>query len=247
MTDELWRSLSLSSHAKSLSGYVADLRSSMPAEFFENKEVQSKLEVLEAEIAVLRSVFIGRPLISLPQPPNALHTTHPDPAIQQLAQRAQETLWDELPLRAILDAHKHRMEDLAKADKEGQHSAEIYVAYCKFLQLYPDPKDQEYRQLKKRFLQLERFLSAGPATNGNVNGTASANVPAVTASLSVPGPPSVLVAPTVPVPPSVPMCPSAPVSPSIPVAPPPKEKKTAHSGVKAGFFKTHLGAAKQLH
>ncbi|KAJ6530828.1 hypothetical protein DFH09DRAFT_1326725 [Mycena vulgaris] len=244
MADELWRSLGLSSHAKSLSDYVTDLRSSMPAEFFENKAVQSKLEVLEAEIAALRSAVI---------PPNALHTTHPDPAIQQLAKHAQETLWDELPLCAILDAHKHRMEGLAKADTEGQHSAEIYGAYCKFLQLYPDPKDQEYRQLKKRFLQLERFLSntpppppPGPATNGNINGTASANVPAVPAPLSVPGPPSA-VAPTVPVPPSVPVCPSAPVAPSIPVVLPPKEKKTGHSGGKAGFFKTHLGAAKQLH
>jgi hypothetical protein len=55
--------------------------------------------------------------------------------IKQLAQRAHETLWDELPLHAILKAHKSRVKELADADEDGQQSAEIYVAYYKFLQL----------------------------------------------------------------------------------------------------------------
>lgn len=57
------------------------------------------------------------------------------PAIKQLAQRAHETLWDNLPLHAILSAHKGRAKELADADEDGQHSAEVYVAYYKFLQL----------------------------------------------------------------------------------------------------------------
>jgi hypothetical protein len=57
-------------------------------------------------------------------------------------QHAHETLWDELPLHAILKAHKSRAKELTDADEDGQHSAEIYVAYYKYLQLRnPGPKD----------------------------------------------------------------------------------------------------------
>ncbi|KAF7342464.1 hypothetical protein MVEN_01835900 [Mycena venus] len=158
MADHHWLPLDLSSRAKGLSEAVADLRSSLPAELLATNSVtKSRLELLESEIYALRNAVI---------PPNSFHTSHAMaiPAIKQLAQRAHETLWDELPLNAILSAHKGRAKELADADEDGQHSAEIYVAYYKLLQLrmgnLDPPKDApgpdpEYRE----FLHLERFLT----------------------------------------------------------------------------------------
>ncbi|KAJ7906600.1 hypothetical protein B0H13DRAFT_1880478 [Mycena leptocephala] len=172
MTDHAWLPLGLSSRAKALSGLVADLRRSLPAELLgTNAVTRSKLELLESEIFALRTALI---------PPNSFHASHVDAipgfayasslAIKQLVQHAHETLWDELPLHAILKAHKSRAKELTDADEDGQHSAEIYVAYYKYLQLRnPGSKDNlgpEYRE----FLHLERSLCAGSGTKMSPNG-----------------------------------------------------------------------------
>ncbi|KAF8186588.1 hypothetical protein K438DRAFT_1765356 [Mycena galopus ATCC 62051] len=129
MADHHWLPLGLSSRAKMLSEAVADLRSSLPAELLASNAVtKSRLELLESEIYALRNAVI---------PPNSFHPSHvtATPAIKQLSQCAHETLWDKLPLHAILSAHKSRAKELADADEDGQHSAEIYVAYYQLLQL----------------------------------------------------------------------------------------------------------------
>ncbi|KAJ7897586.1 hypothetical protein B0H14DRAFT_3853211 [Mycena olivaceomarginata] len=162
MADHLWLPLGLSSRAKALSEAVADLRSCLPAELLATSTVKSKLELLESEIFALRSAVV---------PPNSFHPSHATPAIKQLAQRAHETLWDDIPLHAIRNAHEVRAKELTDADEDGEHTAEIYVAYYKFLQLrnhgLKDDPGPEYR----KFLHLERFLCAGSATdpNGNIN------------------------------------------------------------------------------
>ncbi|KAJ7358527.1 hypothetical protein DFH08DRAFT_1075557 [Mycena albidolilacea] len=173
MADHLWLPLGLSSRAKALSEAVADLRSSLPAELLATSTVKSKLELLESEIFSLRSAVI---------PPNSFHPSHATPAIKQLAQRAHETLWDDIPLHAIRNAHEVRAKELTDTDEDGEHTAEIYVAYYKFLQLrnhgLKDDPGPEYR----KFLHLERFLCAGSATdpNGKINGA----IPAPAHSIS---------------------------------------------------------------
>ncbi|KAJ7483528.1 hypothetical protein FB451DRAFT_1234870 [Mycena latifolia] len=159
-----WRSLDLSSRAISASEAAADLRGFLPGDFFKNEVLKSKFEALESSISAFRSAVV---------PSNATEGSHPSPAIKQLAQRAHDTLWDELPLSAILKAHKSRLEELAAADEDGEPSAEVYVALYKLLQLYHDPKgNPEY----KRFLTLERSLSSGSGgtTSININATVKA-------------------------------------------------------------------------
>ncbi|KAF8184660.1 hypothetical protein K438DRAFT_1837646 [Mycena galopus ATCC 62051] len=185
MADHHWLPLGLSSRAKLLSEAVADLRSSLPAELLATNVVtKSRLELLESEIYALHNAVI---------PPNSFHPSHATaaPAIKQLAHRAHETLWDKLPLHAILSAHKSRAKELVDADEDGEHSAEIYVAYYQFLQLRKwnpgAPKDTpgsdpEYRE----FLHLERFLAGSESgTKNTPQGAMSA--PAACASPSPSG------------------------------------------------------------
>ncbi|KAJ7483571.1 hypothetical protein FB451DRAFT_1235010 [Mycena latifolia] len=169
-----WLSLDLTSRVISASEAAADLRGALPADLFKDEVLKSKFEVFESSISALRSAVV---------PSNTIEGSHPSPAIKMLAQRAHNTLWDELPLSAIRKAHKTKLEELAAADEDGEPSAEVYVALYKLLQLYQDPKgDSEYRQLKKRFLTLERTLSggSGKTTSNDIN----AITPAPAAPLS---------------------------------------------------------------
>ncbi|KAJ7686370.1 hypothetical protein B0H17DRAFT_1332820 [Mycena rosella] len=154
-----WLSLGFSTRASAVSEAVADLCSSLPAEVLENITFKSKLDVVESTISAFRSTMI---------PPNSFHAT-----LKQLALRAHDTLWDELPFSDILAAHKRRADELTAADEDGERSAEIYSAYYKLLQLFSlEAKDEpgtEYVQLKKRFLKLERSLSGSGPTNPNGN------------------------------------------------------------------------------
>jgi hypothetical protein len=80
-------------------------------------------------------------------------------AIKQLAQRAHETLWDDIPLHAIRNAHEVRAKELTDADEDGEHTAEIYVAYYKFLQfrnhgVKDDPGPEYVRESSKIFFKL---------------------------------------------------------------------------------------------
>ncbi|KAJ7483516.1 hypothetical protein FB451DRAFT_1234843 [Mycena latifolia] len=173
-----WLSLDLTSRAISASEAAADLRGSLPANFFKDEALKSKFEAFESSISALRSAVV---------PSNTIEGSHPSPAIKLLAQRAHNTLWDELPLSAIRTAHKSRLEKLATADEDGEPSPEVYLALYKLLQLYQDPKgDPEYRQLKKRFLTLERTLSGGSGgmTSNNINGVTP--VPAALLSHAAP-------------------------------------------------------------
>ncbi|KAJ7708662.1 hypothetical protein B0H17DRAFT_1124494 [Mycena rosella] len=151
-----WLSLGFSTRANAVSEAVADLCSSLPVEALENITVKSKLDVVESTISAFRSTMIVR-----------------ERALKQLAQRAHDTLWDELPFSDILAAHKRRADELTAADEDGERSAEIYSAYYKLLQLFSlEAKDEpgpEYVQLKKRFLKLERSLSGSGPTNPNGN------------------------------------------------------------------------------
>ncbi|KAJ6530161.1 hypothetical protein B0H19DRAFT_1273828 [Mycena capillaripes] len=189
MADHHWLPLNLSSRAKVISEAVADLRrwillafarcteflymqydSSLPAELLATNAVtKARLDLLESEIYAFHNAVI---------PPISFHTSPAMaiPAIKQLAQRAHETLWDKIPLHAILSAHKGRAKELVDADEDGQHSAEIYVAYYRLLQLRlqnPGPPkdapgpDPDYRE----FLHLERFLA------GSKSGTKASQLP----------------------------------------------------------------------
>ncbi|KAJ6595534.1 hypothetical protein DFH09DRAFT_1072508 [Mycena vulgaris] len=121
--NEMLGQLGLSSRAKSLTEGVADLR---------------RLEVLESEIFAPRR----RSRMPFIRVKSLLVTVHPrfncstadqssglPPESMQLAQRAHETLWNELILA----------EGLFKADEECDE--EIYVAYYKCLLIYSGPKD----------------------------------------------------------------------------------------------------------
>jgi hypothetical protein len=79
--------------------------------------------------------------------------------IKQLAQCANETLWDDIPLHAIRSAYEARAKELTDADEDGQHTAEIYVTYYKFLQLRnhglkDNPGPEYVRGSSKMFFKL---------------------------------------------------------------------------------------------
>ncbi|KAJ7113976.1 hypothetical protein C8R44DRAFT_855794 [Mycena epipterygia] len=149
---EVWSTVNLSSDTKEASLALAHLRRVLPAELSENEEVTSALENLESKVSRLLS------------PPSSFH---PNPAapVQNIAKRAHETLWDQVPLHAMANAYKLKAAELTKGDNDGNND-EIYALYYKCLQLSPGPTDgTEYKQLKKRFNQLERVLSK--ETNAN--------------------------------------------------------------------------------
>ncbi|KAJ7820575.1 hypothetical protein B0H14DRAFT_2599873 [Mycena olivaceomarginata] len=57
------------------------------------------------------------------------------------AQRAAQTLWSKLPLRAIAEAHKREAERLiaeGSVDDSTSNNAAICLEYYKYLQLFPD-------------------------------------------------------------------------------------------------------------
>ncbi|KAJ7113956.1 hypothetical protein C8R44DRAFT_881520 [Mycena epipterygia] len=149
---EVWSTVDLSSDAKAASVALAHLRRVLPDELSENEEVTSALENLESKVSGLLSTVI----------PSS--SFHPNPAapVRNLAEHAHETLWDQVPLHAMANAYKLKAAELSKGDNDGNHNDEIYALYYKCLQLSPGPTDgTEYKQLKKRFNQLERVLSKG--------------------------------------------------------------------------------------
>ncbi|KAJ7602700.1 hypothetical protein DFH06DRAFT_1152650 [Mycena polygramma] len=65
----------------------------------------------------------------------------------KLAQKAAQTLWNELPLYAIADAHRKEAECLVARGNPGStaiNNAAVLVKYYKYLQLYPNKNSSEY-------------------------------------------------------------------------------------------------------
>ncbi|KAJ7113972.1 hypothetical protein C8R44DRAFT_881535 [Mycena epipterygia] len=149
---EVWSTANLSSDTEEASLALAHLRRVLPAELSENKEITSALENLESKVSRLLNTLI---------PPSSFH---PNPAapVRNLAEHAHKTLWDQVPLHAMANAYRLKAAELSKGDDDGSHNDKIYALYYKCLQLSPGPTDgTEYKQLKKRFTQLERVLSKG--------------------------------------------------------------------------------------
>ncbi|KAJ7467790.1 hypothetical protein B0H11DRAFT_2046400 [Mycena galericulata] len=154
MAEESWRTLGLSSRIQSTSKALADLQR---AQILANETIQGHLEALNSEILELRKV------VGFPTSPNdfASATIDSSPEVKALADSALETLLDEIPLRALSDAHKRRADKLSAGDEAGRNDAQVYVEYQKCLQLHPGPKDgPEFHQLSKRIRMLERGLSS---------------------------------------------------------------------------------------
>jgi len=153
MAEETWRSWGLSSHVQSASKAVADLQSSLLPHVLTDETVKA-LEVLKSELLELRTA------VGLQGPPNASASANPSssPVVKKLAESAVATLWDAIPLHAIADEYKRRAD---RFQDDGERTAEVYVGYQKYLQLFAGPKDgPEFRQLNKRIRLLELMLTS---------------------------------------------------------------------------------------
>ncbi|KAJ7113948.1 hypothetical protein C8R44DRAFT_881515 [Mycena epipterygia] len=143
---EIWSTVNLSSDTKAASVALAHLRRVLPAELSKNEEVASALENLESKVSGLLSTVI----------PSS--SFHPNPAAPGWIFISRGVV----PLHAMANAYKLKAAEFSKGDNDGSHNDEIYALYYKCLQLSPGPTDGiEYKQLKKRFNQLERILSKG--------------------------------------------------------------------------------------
>ncbi|KAJ7870953.1 hypothetical protein B0H14DRAFT_2571006 [Mycena olivaceomarginata] len=133
MAEETWRSWGLSSHVQSASKAVADLQSSLMPHMLTDETVEA-LEVLKSELLELRTA------VGLQGPSNASVSANPSssPVVKKLAESAVATLWDAIPLHAIADEHKRRAD---RFQDDGDRTAEVYVGYQKYLQLFAGPKD----------------------------------------------------------------------------------------------------------
>ncbi|KAJ7732835.1 hypothetical protein B0H16DRAFT_1732563 [Mycena metata] len=79
----------------------------------------------------------------------------------KLVQAVTSTLWNELPLLAIAEAHKKRAEDLVARGTTGDepgHLREVNIDYAKYLLLYPGRNSEEYRKILERARLLERVI-----------------------------------------------------------------------------------------
>ncbi|KAJ6462387.1 hypothetical protein C8R47DRAFT_1158461 [Mycena vitilis] len=86
----------------------------------------------------------------------------------KLARKAAQTLWNELPLHAIADAHRKEAECLVargNPDSTAINNAAVLVKYYKYLQLYPNKNSPEYKAACARVHILERAID-GTAESG---------------------------------------------------------------------------------
>ncbi|KAF7360636.1 hypothetical protein MVEN_00795300 [Mycena venus] len=89
-----------------------------------------------------------------------------DVSSKKLAQKAKQTLWHELPLRAIAEAHKRQAESLLPRgglndNATVSNNTAICLEYHKYLQLSPDRDSDDYRRVFQRVHQLEQAFD-GP-------------------------------------------------------------------------------------
>ncbi|KAJ7125746.1 hypothetical protein C8R43DRAFT_1135073 [Mycena crocata] len=192
MAEETWHSLDLSSLIQATSNALANLQSDLPDRFLESNVLKSRLETLETHISELQRALAT---------PNTIHShcTIPgpgsSPAVQKLAETALKTLWDDVPLSAIMNAHKHKADRLRTSDSEGINNEKVYVEYCKVLHLHPGPRDgPEFRQLYKRVHHLEIALANQNTKNNVVHGTKANEIPSPPVVPVSQSPPSVAVA-----------------------------------------------------
>ncbi|KAJ7327998.1 hypothetical protein DFH08DRAFT_816160 [Mycena albidolilacea] len=98
------------------------------------------------------------------RPPGANDTDNLDSS-HQLAREAERTLWEELPLCAIAEAHKNKAEYLkdqpigADETEQRTRTEEAYVEYLKYLQLYPDKNNKDYKATFELVRYLEKEMS----------------------------------------------------------------------------------------
>ncbi|KAJ6580748.1 hypothetical protein B0H19DRAFT_1112269 [Mycena capillaripes] len=110
-------------------------------------------------IPALRSAVLGEPPVKEDN-----DTGTADLLSGKLAQIAKQTIWDNLPFRAIAEAHKREAEALvARGSLETDsttNNAAVCIEYYKYLQLYPHKEDTEYKYIFSRVHVLERAMDS---------------------------------------------------------------------------------------
>ncbi|KAJ6471886.1 hypothetical protein C8R45DRAFT_1104112 [Mycena sanguinolenta] len=98
-------------------------------------------------------------------------------SLEQLGRKAEQTLWEKLPLRAIAEAHEREAERimaLGHPDDSASNNAAVYVEYCKYLKLYPDRDSPEYDKIAKRVCLLEQLFDGKTAEQSSFTNIPSA-------------------------------------------------------------------------
>jgi hypothetical protein len=94
------------------------------------------------------------------------------PLIQELAERARHTLWDDLPVDAIANAHRKKADDMVSRGNVTGNAvqlSEIYIEYAKYLLLHPvTNNDPVYRKVYHHFVALEKTMTVSVALIGKL-------------------------------------------------------------------------------
>ncbi|KAJ7825715.1 hypothetical protein B0H13DRAFT_2122186, partial [Mycena leptocephala] len=153
MADQ-WRTTNLSTILPALSKSLDNLKSSLGSN---NAECNRNIEDLEAGIKHLIKAF---------SPQVQIHSAdgNAKPLIRELAERARHTLWDDLPVDAMANAHRKKADDMvSRGNVKGNavQLSEVYIEYAKYLLLHPvmndDPVPRKMRTLE---LTMNRIPSS---------------------------------------------------------------------------------------
>ncbi|KAJ7622283.1 hypothetical protein FB45DRAFT_927415 [Roridomyces roridus] len=141
------RPLNLSLQVQSTSAAVDRLHQALGTQRIPHHTAQC-LQTLQKEIEALRQV-LGL---------SGLHQAPTSP-INQLAEHAVLTLWDEIPLQSLAQAHKERAQELMH---DGQNDHQVYIECVKYLHLHPTKDGPDFTQMKRRVRTLEHHLAGRP-------------------------------------------------------------------------------------
>ncbi|KAJ7622278.1 hypothetical protein FB45DRAFT_1061837 [Roridomyces roridus] len=80
------------------------------------------------------------------------------PVVNHLSRTAVATLWDDVPLQMLADAHRRNAEALAKF---GNSDDQVYIECQKYLLLHPTKNGDEFNRMSKRTVMLAHKLARG--------------------------------------------------------------------------------------
>ncbi|KAJ7825708.1 hypothetical protein B0H13DRAFT_2442216 [Mycena leptocephala] len=157
MADQ-WRTTNLSTILPALSKSLDNLKSSLGSN---NAECNRNIEDLEAGIKHLIKAFS-------PQVQTHSADGNAKPLIRELAERARNTLWDDLPVDTIANAHREKADDMVSRGNVTGNAvqlSEIYIEYAKYLLLHPvTNNDPVYHH----FVALEKTMTVSVALVGKL-------------------------------------------------------------------------------
>ncbi|KAJ6580697.1 hypothetical protein B0H19DRAFT_1369218 [Mycena capillaripes] len=151
-TKELWRPTNLSIILPDIHKSVDDLKRFLQDKGVDITECNRNFKDLEGEINTLVQAF------SLHTWPKGADSNSPF-SIMHLSEDARRTLWDNVPICAIANAHKKEADFLTT---QGGPLCEIYIEYAKYLLLHPrsneENEDSEYTEVFRKVHMLESFM-----------------------------------------------------------------------------------------